>query len=60
MITLDEVLALRDAIPPRYNRGDERNAERCFAALPFGRAAAQFKREHGITWQEALRARDVR
>ena len=60
MITLDEVLALRDAIPPRFEHGDVRNFARCRPASRFGLAAKQFKKEQGISFLEAMKARDVR
>ena len=50
MITVEELLALRDAIPLRRPRGDPRNKERCKPGHAFGVALDQFEREHGISW----------
>ena len=60
MITLDEVLALNKGWPPRKPSGDPSNYARCRPAGRFGLAVKQFKKEHGISWQEAMKARDAR
>ena len=50
MITGEEVLALREAIPPRFPRGDSQNKRRLGPGRVFGAALRKFQREHGVSW----------
>ncbi len=50
MITYEEVLALRRALPPRLPRGSEANKLRSTPGHAFGAALDQFQREHGESW----------
>ncbi len=50
MITKEEVLKLRDAMPPRYPSGDERNYARVLPGSAFGEALRLYKKQHGRSW----------
>jgi hypothetical protein len=52
MITWNEVLKLREAIPRRYPRGSPENKKRIAPERRFMAALRQYEREHGRSWFE--------
>jgi len=50
MITYEEVLKLRQAIPPRYPRGSPENKKRIGPERRFEAARKRYEREHGRSW----------
>jgi len=50
VITYEQVLALRDAIPPRQPRGDPRNLVRVMAGANWFAALARYESDHGESW----------
>ena len=50
MITWEEVLKLRQTVPPRYPRGSPENKKRISPMRRFNAALKQYEREHGRSW----------
>lgn len=50
MITWEEVMKLRQLIPPRYPRGDTRNLLRIGPERRFSAAVRRYQQDHGIAW----------
>ena len=57
MIPYEEVLALRDALPPRQPRGDPRNIARVKTGCRWFKAIARYQREHGESWFVEMKRR---
>jgi len=46
----EEVMTLRQAIPPRYPRGDPQNKLRIGPERRFNQALKQYETEHRVSW----------
>lgn len=57
MITWEEVLKLREAIPPRYPRGSPENKKRQGPGARFAAARRRYEREHGEPWGPSKEAK---
>lgn len=55
MITKEEVLKLREAIPSRQPRGSPQNKKRIGPSTTFAAALRRYKKEHGSSWFEDMK-----